>query len=891
MRVDRQRRRGVRSAASTADRPASFSYGAEPPSVLLAQLRSSTAGLDPDEAQRRLDLYGPNRLDAQGRTSLLAILGRQLANSLTLLLLFAASLSLLLSEWSDALVIFAILSLSLVLGAAQEHRAQLSVAKLRARVQTRARVWRGGHALELPAQEVVVGDLLLLQAGARIAADALLLEAKDLFVDEAMLSGETFPVEKRPGRIPSDAPIAKRSNCVFMGSSVCSGLGRAVVFATGGESALGAIAGRLVLRPPESDFDRGLRRFGHMLIRIAFLLTVVVFGLNLLDAKPAFESLLFAIALAVGIAPEMLPAIVAITLSRGAHRMAAKEVIVKHPAVIEGFGSMDVLCTDKTGTLTEGRIHLQAHLDASGEASGRVLELAALNAALQQGMRNPLDDAIGEAAEAAGLHVDPERRVDEIPYDFVRKRLSVVVREEQGLRLICKGAFEQVLEVCRSRRDNAIERSIEDSARQELLRFAERWRAQGLRVLAVASRGLSEMPSTSGASHPESTHASATDIEVRVEHERALVFEGFLLFSDPVKGDVPELAAALKSLGITLKVISGDSLGVVRHVAQVIGLESDPCLRGEELAKISDDALLRQVERCSLFAEIEPNQKERILLALKKSGHVVGYLGDGINDAPALHAADVGISVDSASDVARDAADIVLLRQDLGVVVAGVHEGRRTFANTLKYLYATQSANFGNMLSMAAASAFLPFLPLTASQILLNNFLSDLPATALAADRVDPELTLAPQRWELSRLQRFMLLFGLTSSCFDGITFAWLHYVARAPVATFRSAWFVESLLSELLVALLLRTRRPVFTSRPAWPLALWTCLTLLVLPLLVSLPWTQRSFAFVELPLQLWLALLGITFAYLISVEFLKLKFYASEPCARTQKPGGRSP
>ncbi len=828
-------------------------YWALPEAELLSDLASTRAGLSSAEVERRRRALGPNSLDPPRHGRAVEAILSQARNPLAWLLLFAATVSGAVGEWTDASVVVGILLLGSVLGAAQERRASRAVDALKSRIAARACVLRDGVQQTVPASALVPGDVLVLSAGSLIPADAVVLEAKDFFVSQAMLTGETLPMEKRSGAAAADATLAERTNVVFHGTSVRSGTARAMVARIGRTSEYGALASRLVLRAPETDFDRGIRHFGYLLTRVMVVLVFVVFAAGVLRNKPALASLLFAIALAVGLAPEMLPAILSITLAHGARAMAARGVVVRRLSAIENLGSMDVLCTDKTGTLTEGTVRLERAVDAGGRDSRSALRLAYCNAALETGLSNPLDDAIRERGAAAELGELPAK-LDEIPYDFGRKRMSVVVRSGDELgQMITKGALERVLDVCdRVRGDDGEPEALSAEARAGLIERFRAWSREGVRVLGLATAEVT---------------ARRT---LEPGDERSMVFEGFLLFLDPPKAAAGEVVRDLGRLGVRLKIVTGDQRDVAKHLATAIGLTVDGVLGGREIAALSDEALWHAAERTTIFAEVDPNQKERIILALRKTGHVVGYMGDGINDAPALHSADVGISVDTAVDVAREAADFVLLRNDLDTLRAGILEGRRTFANTLKYVLTTESANFGNMLSMAGASIVLPFLPLLAPQVLLNNFLSDVPAMTLARDRVDAETVATPQRWDLTFIRRFMVLFGLISSAFDALTFAVLLVVLHSSPAQFRTGWFVESLATELLVALVVRTRGPFWRSRPSTLLLVATGLVAVVG---VALPYSPLAGAFGLLPLapSAMGLLLTIALTYAITVEGVK--------------------
>jgi Mg2+-importing ATPase len=760
-------------------------------------------------------------------------------------------------EWVDAGVVLVIVFGSTLLGFAQEYIAGNAVEKLRSKVTIHSSVLRDGQPQTLPSSRVVQGDVVLLSAGSLIPADGVVLESKDFFVNQAVLTGETFPIEKKPGLVAAHASLADRSNCVFMGTSVSSGSARVLVAQTGKATVFGQIAGKLALRPAMTEFERGIQRFGYLLTRIMLVMVVAVLAINIFMAKPPIDSLLFALALAVGLTPELLPAIISITLSHGSKRMARRGVIVRRLNAIENLGSMDVLCTDKTGTLTAGLVALNGAVDVAGQPSDEVLRMASINARFQSGLVNPLDEAVLSASKEAALDLGAVQKVDEVPYDFVRKCLSVVAADAGGARtLITKGALDKVLALCTSA--GADQAPLDAALRASIDARFEAWSGQGYRVLGVASRAV------------EARHGAYTRAD-----EQGLNFVGFLLFMDPPKDDAIQTLIDLTQRGVAVKIITGDNHKVARHVAEAVKLPVTNVMTGRELNDMGDEALMHAAAHTTVFAEVDPNQKERIILALKKTGHVVGYMGDGINDALALHAADVGISVDTAVDVAKDAADFVLLRKDLDILRLGIDEGRMTFANTLKYILTTISANFGNMFSMAVASVFLPFLPLLASQILLNNFLSDIPATAVAGDRVDPEWVARPRRWDTVFIRDYMLVFGLLSSVFDLLTFGALLWVFQAAPQEFRTGWFIESLLTELVIALVVRTRRPFYRSRPGnWLLIS----TVSVIAVALLLPYLSFSsiFGFVPLPASLMLGMIALTLAYVFAVEGAKKWFYA---------------
>lgn len=830
---------------------------------LAARLRSGPDGLTSQAAAERLSTFGPNSVEEVAQRGALRLFARQFENPIVLILLVAATISLVLRQWIDAGIVLAIVMGSAMLSFFQEYRASTAVDALKGRLALTTRVLRNGAEQVVPVHDIVPGDVILLSAGNLVPADGRVLAAQDFLVSEASITGESYPVEKRPGLVPADAPLGDRTNMVWLGASVRSGTAQVLVTATGRQTAFGAIAARIAARAPETEFARGVRQFGYLLIRVMVLVVLFVLSANLMLDRPVIDSLMFAAALAVGLSPELLPAIVSVTLSAGARRMAADGVIVRRLDAIENLGSMTVLCTDKTGTLTEGRLVLHAALDPAGQASEEVARLAWLNASFETGIENPLDAALVAAGDVAGFGTAGYAKIDEIPYDFERRRLTIVLAEgaDDGHLMVTKGAFAEVLDICTSVATDAGAAPLDDADRTALEAIFRAHSAEGLRVLALATRRF------------------APQADYDRDDEAAMTFGGFLVFRDPPKADAAQTIATLRALGIAVKVISGDNRHVTAHVARSVGLDADAMLTGEEIAAMRDEALWHLAPRTDLFVEIDPQQKERIVRALQRTGEAVGYLGDGINDAPALHAADVGISVAEAVDVARESADIVLTRRDLQVLRAGVEDGRRTFANTLKYISITTSANFGNMVSMAIVTPFLPFLPLLPKQILLNNFLSDLPSLAIASDRVDPENLATPQRWNVAEVRRFMVVFGLVSSAFDLLTFGLLLWVLQAGEALFQTSWFIISLMTELAVVLVLRTRRSAIRSRPG-AILLWS--TVVVLGLTFAIPWLgplSAAFGFVTLPLDTLAAIVAILVGYIGATELVKAWFFRAGP------------
>jgi Mg2+-importing ATPase len=848
-------------------------YWSQDPAALMTTLGSGPGGLSSEKATALLRLVGPNVVEDSSRLSALRLLLRQFESPLVLILIFAAAISLVLQQWMDSTIVLAIVLGSTLLGFFQEYRASAAVEELKRSLALTCSVVRDGVERSVPVSTIVPGDIIQLSAGNLIPADGLVIEAVDFLVSEASMTGESFPVEKQPGILKAEAAVSARTNAVFLGASVQSGTARILVVKTGLRTVFGTIAARLGAREPETDFGRGVRQFGYLLLRAMVIIVLFVLTVNLLLGRPAIESLLFAVALAVGLSPELLPAIVSVTLAAGARDMGRRGVLVRRLEAIENIGSMDILCTDKTGTLTEGTIVLGGALDADNRPSAEISQLAFLNAAFENGIENPLDAAIMAAGSSAGLTTHGFTKIDEIPYDFLRRRLTIVVAEDGNQTehlIVTKGAFSNVLDSCSSIRRDTADVPLTPALRTELDRIFEAKGTEGFRVLAVATRRVAAKP------------------RYGRDQEQDMTFCGFLIFSDPPKADAQRTIHDLAQLGIRIKVISGDNRHVTAHLAKAVGLNPKSMLTGDALGKLRDEALWHLAPRTDLFVEIDPQQKERVVRALQKTGHSVGYLGDGINDAPALHAADVGISVEQAVDVARESADIILLSRDLDCLRSGVEDGRRTFANTLKYISITTSANFGNMLSMALAAPLLPFLPLAAKQILLNNFLSDVPSIAISSDNVDPDRLRRPQRWNIKDIRRFMIVFGLISSAFDLVTFAALLLVFHADQPTFQTFWFVVSLLTELAVVLILRTQRPAFRSRPS-RLLLWT--TLVVAAGTLAIPFVGRLssiFGFVPLSAVQMSTVLAIVVGYVAATEVAKAWFYGRRPMRKRQSQHG---
>ena len=818
-----------------------------PQDQLLDSLSTSRAGLSSVEAGRRLVKYGPNVAAPQQHAGAWRRIGAQIGNPITILLFIAALLSIVVGEVVDGSIILVILLASGTLAFWQEHRAANALASLLSLIRTTATAIRDGAPCEVPLTEIVPGDIVQLNAGSNVPGDGVLLEENDLFVDQAALTGESYPAEKSTDIAPEAAELADRTNAVYLGTHVISGTATTLVVRTGASTMFGEIAQQLAKHPPQTEFEIGVRHFGYLLLEITSVFALVIFSVNVGLHRPVLDSLLFTLALAVGLTPQLLPAIVSVTLSHGARRMSAQRVIVRRLASIEDLGGMEILCTDKTGTITEGIIAVNAVEDWTGASCARARLFCYLNAAFETGLPNPIDTALRSLPPP-----DAERysKRDEIPYDFVRKRLSVAVNSGDKRLLLTKGALDAVLDVC-DRAEDATGHIVPlAQVRTAIDERYQKLSGDGFRCLGIAYREIGTGP-------------------IDRNSERGLIFLGILSLADPLKSHARQILAELEGLGIKVKLITGDNRHVAAYIAAQAGFDTSIVVSGADLRAMTAEALIALAPRVGVFAEIEPNQKERIILALRKTGAAVGYLGDGINDASALHAADVGISVDSATDVTKQAADVVLLDKDLEVLAAGVREGRAAFANTLKYVFITTSASFGNMFSMAVASLFSAFLPLLPKQILLINMLTDLPAMSLSTDRLDPELVEKPRRWNNRNIRRFMLAFGLVSSVFDFLTFGTL-LALHVPPPVFRTAWFLESVLSEIFVLLVIRTRRAFFQSKVGTGL-LWTSLA--VGAIAIVLPYTPLSdlLGFAPLPPLLLGTMIGIVMLYVAGSEISK--------------------
>jgi len=824
--------------------------------AVLSELQASEAGLSTEEARRRLALRGPNDPIPERHRGFTRQALAQLANPLALILLLAAAVSAVLGEPANAGIIAGVVLLSAALNLFQTYRSDQAVQRLRSGVAPSTLVLRDGVWKRLPSRDLVPGDIIRLGPGDLVPADARLLWSRRLHVQQATLTGESLPVEKSAGA--GDGPAFDRTSTdaterVFQGTSVVSGTAEAVVTETGPETAFGSVAGLVAAKPPETEFDRSARAFGLFITRTVLALVLVVLLMNIAARRDALESLLFAVALAVGLTPEFLPMIVTVTLAQGALRMARQRVIVKNLSSLQNFGSIDILCSDKTGTLTTGEMSLAASVDAGGHQSDRVLQLAHLNCLRDEegdaAAADPLDAAVLRAGhpDIAGW-----RTVGEVPFDFERRRASTVVQRDGERLLVTKGAPESVLACCDAIEVNGTPQPLDEDALRRVEGVYHAMGEAGQRALAVAWRSVPLRE------------------RYDVQDEAGLTLAGLLAFADPPLEDADEMLAALRQDGVHIRILTGDSEVVARAVCARVGLDVRRIVRGEEIDKLSPTALGHLAERTTVFARVSPAQKDRIILALKARRHVVGFLGDGVNDAPSLHAADVGISVANGVEVAKDAADIILLERSLQALHRGILEGRHALANVMKYLLMGTSSNFGNMFSMAGAALFLPFLPMLPTQILLNNFLYDLAQVTIPTDNVDPGFLRRPRRWDLRLVRRFMIYIGPISSIYDFLTFWVLLRMLHASEQLFHTGWFVESLATQTLVLFVIRTAGNPLRSPPSLPLTITTLLVVAVGSLLPVTP-LGPPLGFVPLPRAFYGFLVGATATYLALVEVAK--------------------
>ena len=811
-------------------------------------------GLSSAQVATLLEQWGPNRfVETRTLPVWLQFLGH-FRNPLVLILLVASTLSALLGEFTNFFIINVIVLLSVTLDFAQEHRAQRAAEMLRQSIALSTRVLRDGREQPIPLTEIVPGDLVLLKAGDLVPADGIVIEARDCFVNQSVLTGESGPSEKRT-QVPADTPdIQSATHAMFMGSSVLSGSAKMLFVHTGAATEMGSIAGHLGQPATLTAFDIGTRRFNVLIMRLTMLMVLIVLLMSLLSHKPWAESFLFALALAVGLTPELLPMVVSVTLARGALRMAREKVIVKRQTAISDLGAMDVLCTDKTGTLTEAKISMQSHVDPMGIDSARVLELAYLNSWFESGLHNPIDVAI---LEHETIDTRDWRKIDEVPFDFERRRVSVLIEKNSARTLVVKGAPADVLRACLyyENADNTL--LLDDAGLATVRATCDALEDEGFRVLAIACKAVP----------PDYPHAVVDD-------ESALVLVGFAAFLDPPKASAGDTLRSLTALGVSIKVLTGDSERVTQHIFHALQLPVEGVVLGADIEQLDDIALQVRAETANLFCRLNPSQKSRVIDALRERGHVVGYLGDGINDAPSLQAADVGLSVDTAVDIAKAAADIILLQKDLKVLQLAVLEGRRTVGNVMKYLKMGTSSNFGNMFSMAGAAMFLPFLPMKPVQILLNNILYDLSEVAIPFDAVDADELQRPLPLDITLVRDFMWVIGPVSSAFDVLTFWILLRLFDANEALFQTGWFIESLCTQVLVIFVIRTRGNPLRSRPH-PLLIASSIAVVLLA--IALPYTALGvyFGFTPPPASFFGVLGLLVISYLFVVEGIKQRFF----------------
>ena len=830
---------------------------------ILNSLNTSSDGLSEKEAEDRIDKFGENIFEEKKSTSKFMIFINQFKNPITMILIFAAILSIFLKDYSDGIIILIIIMLSAFLSYRHESKASDAVKKLLSSVSVTSSVLRDGKFLEIENSKLTVGDIISVKTGDMIPADCLLLDVNSLSTDESSLTGETFPVEKILGKIPANTVLSQRNNSLWMGTHVISGSGKAVIVSLAKDSEFGKITSSLSKKDSDTDFEKGIKDFGNLILHVTTILIGLIFIFNIVLNKPFLESFMFALALSVGLTPQMLPAIISVNLSQGAKRMSEQGVIVKKLNAIENFGSMTIMCSDKTGTITKGKVKLDSAIDYAGKKSDNLKTLSMINSYFQEGYKNPIDEAI---LEGCTKDFSGYKKLFEIPYSFENKLLTVVVKTDSEFSnknmMITKGALESIIKVCdRYEKSDGSTGSL-DEVRSEIFNLFDNYSSKGFRVLGLAYKNI-----------------EGTDF--KNEKAENLIFKGLLLFIDPLKDNIKDVIERMNNLGVALKMITGDNRLIAKNIGSQIGLDPEKIMVGEELDSYSLSQLNKKVLHIDIFAEISPNQKEKIILAYKQRGEIVGYMGDGINDSPAIKQADVGISVDTAADTAKDAASIVLLKNSLEVLVSGIKEGRRTFINTLKYIFVATSANFGNMFSMAGASLFLKFLPLLPKQILLTNLLTDFPSLQIASDSVDEDWLKKPVKWDMKFIKRFMIIFGITSSVFDYITFAVLLLLFNADEKFFQTGWMLESVISAVVVMLIVRTARPFLKSKPSRKLLLAIVGIVIVLIAIAYSP-MNVYLGLISLPFKAFASLLAISFVYAVTAELLKKNFYRHNSFSR---------
>lgn len=831
---------------------------------ILKKLNTSENGLSSKEAEDRMERYGKNVFEEKKSGSNVMIFLSQFKSPITMILIFAAVLSIFMKDYSDGMIILIIIMISSFLSYLHESKANDAVKRLLSSVSVTSFVLRDGAFKEIDNGNLTIGDIIRVKTGDMIPADCLLMEGNSISTDESSLTGETFPVEKMTTTIPADTNLSKRKNSLWMGTHVMSGSGKAIIVNLAKDSEFGKITSSLSQKDSDTDFEKGIKDFGNLILHVTTLLIGLIFIFNIILNKSFLESFMFALALSVGLTPQMLPAIISVNLSQGAKRMSEQGVIVKKLNAIENFGSMTIMCSDKTGTITKGKVKLDSALNFKGEASESLTKFAAINSYFQEGYSNPIDEAI---LSSNNYDFSAYQKLFEIPYSFENKLLSVIVKKDSDLSnqnvMITKGAFDSIVKI--SDFYEAADGSIENinGIQTQLFDSFAAFSSRGYRVLGLSYKILSD------------------DSDVQKEKAESMIFKGFLLFIDPLKEDIKDVILQMKNLGVSLKMITGDNQEIAKNIGSQIGLNPKKIMLGDELGSCSISQLNKKVSDIDIFAEISPNQKEKIIRAYKEAGEIVGYMGDGINDAPAIKEADVGISVDTAADTAKDAASIVLLQNSLKVLLSGIKEGRRTFINTLKYIFVATSANFGNMFSMAGASLFLKFLPLLPKQILLTNLFTDFPSLQIASDSVDDDWLKTPVKWDMKFIRKFMVIFGIISSLFDYVTFFVLLYLFKADEKLFQTGWMLESVISAMVVMLIVRTARPVMKSKPSKKLLRAVVFVSLILILIIYSP-INSYLGLMALPLKAFIYMLCISAVYAFVAEVLKKRFYQHNSFSR---------
>lgn len=831
---------------------------------VLKQLNSSEAGLTNKVACDRIANYGKNIFEEKKSTSKFMVFLSQFKSPITMILIFAAVLSIFLNDYSDGVIILVIIFLSYILSYLHESKANDSVKKLLSSVSVKSSVLRDGTFQEMDNANLTIGDIINVKTGDMIPAVCLLIEDNSLSTDESSLTGETFPVEKLVGKISAKANLSERKNSLWMGTHVISGSGKAIVVNLAKDSEFGKITSSLSQKDTDTDFEKGIKDFGNLILNVTTVLIGLIFIFNIILNKSFLESFMFALALSVGLTPQMLPAIISVNLSKGAKRMSEQGVIVKKLNSIENFGSMTIMCSDKTGTITKGKVKLDLTLNFNGEKSETLNKFAAINSFFQEGYSNPIDEAILSSSK---FDFSSYKKLSEIPYSFENKLLSIMVKSDSDFSnknlMITKGAFENIVDICNSYEKSDASIGNINEIKSQIFDLFGKFSSQGYRVLGLSYKVLSD------------------DSDFEKEKDEGMIFKGFLLFIDPLKDDVKDVINQMNNLGVSLKMITGDNQEIAKNIGSQIGLNPEKILLGQDLDSYSISQLNKKVLDIDIFAEISPNQKEKIIRAYKEAGEIVGYMGDGINDAPAIKQADVGISVNTAADTAKDAASIVLLQNSLKVLLSGIKEGRRTFINTLKYIFVATSADFGNMFSMAGASLFLKFLPLLPKQILLTNLFTDFPSLQIASDSVDEDWLKTPVKWDMKFIKKFMIVFGITSSLFDYVTFFVLMVIFKADEKFFQTGWMLESVISAMVVMLIVRTARPVIKSKPSKNLIISIVLVSLCLISIIYSP-INSYLGLIALPLKAFISMLCISIIYALVAEILKKKFYKHNSFSR---------